>query len=197
MYQYQPHKLRFKNSENHGFDSWDTKNDSKCKKHKTCQNYVEGKCWHSKGRWNASQSINPLISATFSLMSPEGGIRLDLAQSFLEKGCVCTDKPQSSRRALSAALPWSTGYLFPSQPSPAETFTKFCLMLSLYPLKSIFCSKLKRVGKGGGLATSSRGCIGMCGTSWGKLSLRWAIKMQLAILPAEEFTEFGANYYQV
>lgn len=97
-------------------------------------------------------------------MSPEGGIRLDLAQSFLEKGCAYTDKPQSSRRALSAAFPRSTGYLFPLYPNPAKTFTKFRLMLSLYPLKSIFCSRLKRVGKGGGLATSSGAalaCVGL------------------------------------
>lgn len=85
--------------------------------------------------------------STFPWMSPGEGVRLDLAQSFLQKDCVCTDKPHSSRRALSAAFPWSTGYLFPVYPNPAETFIKFRLMLSLYPLKSIFCNGLKGLAK--------------------------------------------------
>lgn len=55
----------------------------------------------------------------------------------------------------------------------------------------------EKVGKGGGLVTSSYDCTGMCGISWEKLCLHWAIKIHLVFLSAEEFTEFSASYYQV
>lgn len=70
-------------------------------------------------------------------------------------------------------------------------------MLSQDPFEKHCLQQAEKAGKGGGLATSSYGCIGMCGISWGKLRLRWAIKIHLVILPAEEFTESSANYYQV
>lgn len=70
-------------------------------------------------------------------------------------------------------------------------------MLSQEPFEKHSLQQAGKVGKGGGLVTSSRCCTGMCGISWGKLSFHWAIKIHLVILPAEEFTEFSASYYQV
>lgn len=100
MYQSSSRILKFKESEKLGFPYQDIKNHSKCKVPKAHQGCVEGKCCHSKGRWNISQSINPLIISTFSPISPEGGVRLDLAQSIRQKGCVCTDKHTELRESI-------------------------------------------------------------------------------------------------
>lgn len=65
IYQYSSHILKFKEVEKQGFYCQDIKSHPKCKERKEYQGYIEGECGHSKGRWNVSQSINPLISRHF------------------------------------------------------------------------------------------------------------------------------------
>lgn len=73
--------------------------------HRALQDNIEGKCWLSKGRWTISQFTSPLYSsATFLLVSPGRGVRLDLARSILQQACAQTDKRVKGRESRVCAL---------------------------------------------------------------------------------------------